>query len=140
MKFQNNFTAEFWATFSWRLLLQRFFWNSSGVFIISVKLLISQEIFTVNEIELFRTIAEWYLLFFTKFYSHRVKNEKVMTKTSSQLNAPVLMTEARDVFDAIKRYSVSISILHVLQRLNKHFVIIIINVAWVARWTYKEEN
>ena len=93
LKFQNNFTAEFWATFSWRLLLQRFFWNSSGVFIISVKLLISQDIFTVNEIDLFRTIAEWYLLFFTKFRSHRVKNEKVMTKTSLQLNAPVLMTE-----------------------------------------------
>ena len=38
-------------------------------------------------------IAEWYLLFFAKFLSHRVKNEKVITKTSSQLNAPVLMTE-----------------------------------------------
>ena len=38
-------------------------------------------------------------------------------------------TLSRDVFDAIKRYSVSISVLHVLQRLNKHFVIIIINVA-----------
>ena len=29
----------------------------------------------------------------TKFLNHRVKNEKVMTKTSSQLNAPVLLTE-----------------------------------------------
>ena len=29
----------------------------------------------------------------TKFLSHRVKNEKVMTKTSSRLNATVLMTE-----------------------------------------------
>ena len=31
--------------------------------------------------------------FFAKFLGHRVKNEKVMTKTSSQLNAPVLTTE-----------------------------------------------
>ena len=36
-KFQNNFTAEFWATFSYGLLLQRFFWNSSGIFIMSIK-------------------------------------------------------------------------------------------------------
>ena len=27
----------------------------------------------------------------TEFLTHRVKNEKVMTKTSSQLNAPVVM-------------------------------------------------
>ena len=40
-----------------------------------------------------RTIAEWYLLFFAKFRSHRVKNEKVMTENLSELNAPVLMTE-----------------------------------------------
>ena len=37
LKFQSNFTAEFWATFSYGLLLQRFFWNSSGIFIISIK-------------------------------------------------------------------------------------------------------
>ena len=37
LKFQNNFTAEFWATFSYGLLLQRFFRNSSGIFIISIK-------------------------------------------------------------------------------------------------------
>ena len=37
LRFQNNFTAEFWATFSYELLLQRFFWNSSGIFIISIK-------------------------------------------------------------------------------------------------------
>ena len=37
LKFQNNFTAELWATFSHGLLLQRFFWNSSGKFIISIK-------------------------------------------------------------------------------------------------------
>ena len=37
LKFQYNFTAEFWATFSYGLLLQRFFWNSSGIFIISIK-------------------------------------------------------------------------------------------------------
>ena len=37
LKFQNNFTAEFWATFSYGLLLQRFFWNFSGIFIISIK-------------------------------------------------------------------------------------------------------
>ena len=37
LKFQNNFTAEFWATFSYGLLLQWFFWNSSGIFIISIK-------------------------------------------------------------------------------------------------------
>ena len=30
-------TPEFWATFSYGLLLQRFFWNSSGIFIISIK-------------------------------------------------------------------------------------------------------
>ena len=42
---------------------------------------------------MFRTTAEWHLLFFAKFRSHRVKNKKVMTRTSSQLNAPVLMTE-----------------------------------------------
>ena len=33
LKFQNNFTAEFWATFSYGLLLQRFFWNFFGIFI-----------------------------------------------------------------------------------------------------------
>ena len=37
LKFQNNFTAEFWPTFGYGLLLQRFFWNSSGIFIISIK-------------------------------------------------------------------------------------------------------
>ena len=37
LKFQNNFTVEFWATLSYGLLLQRFFWNSSGIFIISIK-------------------------------------------------------------------------------------------------------
>ena len=37
LKFQNNFTAEFWVTFSYGLLLQRFFWNSSGIFIMSIK-------------------------------------------------------------------------------------------------------
>ena len=37
LKFQNNFTPEFWATFSYGLLLQRFFWNSSGMLIISIK-------------------------------------------------------------------------------------------------------
>ena len=35
LKFQNNFTFEIWATFSYGLLPQRFFWNSSGIFIIS---------------------------------------------------------------------------------------------------------
>ena len=49
--------------------------------------------FTINEIGMFRTIAGWYLLFFAEFLSHRVENEKVMTKTSSQLKAPVLITE-----------------------------------------------
>ena len=37
LKFQNNFTAEFWATFSYWLLLQRFFWNFFGTFIMSMK-------------------------------------------------------------------------------------------------------
>ena len=37
LKFQNNFTAQFWATFSYGLLLQRFFWNSSGIFVMSIK-------------------------------------------------------------------------------------------------------
>ena len=47
-----------------------------------------------NEIGIFRTIAEWYLVFFSKFRSHRVKNEKVLTKTLSQLNAPVIIDGA----------------------------------------------
>ena len=33
------------------------------------------------------------MLFFAKFRSHRVKNEKVMTENLSQLNALVLITE-----------------------------------------------
>ena len=37
LKFQNNFTSEFWATYSYGLLLQRFFWKSSSVFVISIK-------------------------------------------------------------------------------------------------------
>ena len=37
LKFQNNFTAEFWATFSYGLLLQRSFWKSPGIFIILIK-------------------------------------------------------------------------------------------------------
>ena len=37
LKFQNNFTAELQATFSYRLLLEQFFWNFSGIFIISIK-------------------------------------------------------------------------------------------------------
>ena len=37
LKFQNNFTAEFWATFSYGLLPRGFFWNFSGIFIISIK-------------------------------------------------------------------------------------------------------
>ena len=37
LKFQNNFTSEFWATFSYGLLPQRFFWNFSGIFIIPIK-------------------------------------------------------------------------------------------------------
>jgi len=55
--------------------------------------LISQEIFTINEIGIFHIITEWLLLFFAKFRSHRFKNEKVKTENLSQLNAPVLMTE-----------------------------------------------
>ena len=42
---------------------------------------------------IFRIIAEWYMLFFAKFHSHRVKIEKVMTKNLSQQNALVLITE-----------------------------------------------
>ena len=49
--------------------------------------------FTINEIGIFRTITEWYLLLFAKFRKHRVKNEKVMTENLSQLNAAVLITE-----------------------------------------------
>ena len=37
LKFQNNFAAEFWVTISYGLLLQRFFWNSSGIFITSIE-------------------------------------------------------------------------------------------------------
>ena len=37
LKFQNNFTAEFWATFSYGFLLKQFFWNFFGIFIISKK-------------------------------------------------------------------------------------------------------
>ena len=33
------------------------------------------------------SISEWYLLFFAKLRSHRVKNEKVMMENLSQLNA-----------------------------------------------------
>ena len=33
-KFQNNFTARFWATFSYGLLLQRFFWNISPAYLL----------------------------------------------------------------------------------------------------------
>ena len=32
-----------------------------------------------------------------KFLSHHIKNEKVMTKTLSQLNAPVLMMEPSEM-------------------------------------------
>ena len=49
--------------------------------------------FTINEIGIFRIIAKWYLLFFAKFRSHRVKIEKVMTENLSQQNAFVLITE-----------------------------------------------
>ena len=49
--------------------------------------------FTINEIEIFFIIAEWYLFFFAKFRSHSVENKKVMTESQSYLNAPVLMTE-----------------------------------------------
>ena len=48
---------------------------------------------------MFRTIAGWYLLFFAKFLSHRVKNKKVTTETSSELNAPVLITEPPYLFE-----------------------------------------
>ena len=37
LKFQNNLTAEFWATLSYELLLQRFFWNFFGILIMSMK-------------------------------------------------------------------------------------------------------
>ena len=56
-------------------------------------MLISQGIFTINEIGIFRIIAEWYLLFFAKFRRHRIKNQKVMTENLSQQNALVLITE-----------------------------------------------
>ena len=47
----------------------------------------------INEIGTLHIITEWLLLFFAKFLSHRLKNEKVMTENLSQLDAPVLMTE-----------------------------------------------
>ena len=47
----------------------------------------------LNEIGIFRIIAEWYLPFFAKFRSHRVKIEKDVTENLSQLNALVLITE-----------------------------------------------
>ena len=56
-------------------------------------MLISQEMFTLNEIGIFLIIAEWYMLFFAKFHSHRIKNQKVMTENLSQQNALVLITE-----------------------------------------------
>ena len=104
--FHNNLTAEFWPTFSYGLLLQRFFWKFCKVFVISIKAdtrnyskkyqqfslleAISFEqwvpfmrqfppppkIFTINEIGIFHIIAEWCLFFFAKFRSHRVENEK----------------------------------------------------------------
>ena len=49
--------------------------------------------FTINEIGIFRIIAEWYMLFFPKFHTHRIKNQKVMTENLSQQNALVLITE-----------------------------------------------
>ena len=119
LKFQNNFTAEFWATFSYGLLLQRFFWNSSGIFLISINADTRnfsnkyQHIFLLDAIffeqwgRFKRKFSKryiyhqrnrniWYycrVISVAKFLSHRAKNEKVMTKTSSQLNAPLLMTE-----------------------------------------------
>ena len=102
LKFQNSFTAEFWAIFSYGLLLQRFFGNLSGIFIMSMKadtrnfskkyqqnLLLDAIFFEhygpfkrlflkkylPSEIGIFRTIAKLYLLFFAKFRSHRSKNE-----------------------------------------------------------------
>ena len=35
--FPKYWIPEFWATFSYGLLLQRFFWNSSGIFIMLIK-------------------------------------------------------------------------------------------------------
>ena len=49
--------------------------------------------FTINEIGIFRIIAEWYLFLFAKFRSHPVKNQKVMTENLSEQNALVLITE-----------------------------------------------
>ena len=37
LKIKKKFIAELWASFSYGLLPQRFFWNSSGIFIISIK-------------------------------------------------------------------------------------------------------
>ena len=53
--------------------------------------------FTINEIGIFLIIAEWYMLFFAKFCSHRVKNQKVMTENLSQQNALVLIMEPQDL-------------------------------------------
>ena len=54
---------------------------------------LSQEIFTINEIGIFRITAEWYVLLFAKFRSSHVKNKKVMTENLSKLNALALITE-----------------------------------------------
>ena len=94
LKFQNNFTAKFWATFSYGLPLQRFFWNSSGIFIISIKADTRNLSKKYQQIFLLDAITEWLLYFFAKFRSHRVKNEKVMTENLSQLNALVLTSSS----------------------------------------------
>ena len=101
LKFQNNFTCEFWTDFSYGLLLQQFLRNFSGILVISIRAntrICSQKYkkfmfcycmrFCLNiRVYLSATfaknisiIAEWYLLFFAKFSSHPFQNETVMTK------------------------------------------------------------
>ena len=109
LKFHNNFTAEFWPPFSYGLLLQRFvaylyitedntrnFSQKYQQFSLLEAILFeqwgpfkrqfSQKIFSINEIKLFPIVAEWYLLFFAKFLSHRVENKKSVIAQCSCIN------------------------------------------------------
>ena len=101
------FTAEFWTNFSYGVGLQQLLRNFSGIyFIISIKadtsissqkcqqyflrdailFKLSRVYLSANFAKNILFIAQWYMFFSAKFRSHRIKNEKVMTKISSTGN------------------------------------------------------
>ena len=101
------FTAEFWTNFSYGVGLQQLLRNFSGIyFIISRKadtnissqkcqqyflrdailFKLSRVYLSANFAKNVSFIAQWYLFFSAKFRSHRIKNKKGMTKTSSTGN------------------------------------------------------